>query len=76
MTILAQLPAPSFITDVAITRLSLLFCPASQATARPVEQSGRNSLYFSTAASTSPLQAVPILTLSDFHEISRAAGPK
>src|SRR5213078_1329158 len=30
----------------------------------------------STVASTSPLQAVAILPLSDFHEISRAAGPK
>src|SRR6266446_3637927 len=36
-----------------------------------------DSLNFSTETSISPLRACPILTLtlSDFHEISRAAGP-
>src|SRR6202047_4456050 len=31
-----------------------------------------NGLDFSTVSSTSPLRAVAILTLSDFHEVSRA----
>jgi hypothetical protein len=35
-----------------------------------------DGLDLSIAASTSPLRAVAILPLSDFHEVSRAAGPK
>src|SRR5229473_4047977 len=35
-----------------------------------------HGLNFSTVASTSPLRAVAILPLNDFHEVSRAAGPK
>jgi len=35
-----------------------------------------HGLDFSTADSTSPHRAVAILPLSDFHELSRAAGPK
>ena len=41
--------------------------------------SGSDSLYsfnFSNVGSTSPLRAVAILPQSDFHEVSRAAGPK
>ena len=36
----------------------------------------RYGLDFSTDRSTSPLRAVAYLTLTDFHEVSRAAGPK
>src|SRR5467141_4713601 len=35
-----------------------------------------HSFDFSIVVSTSPLRAVAILTQSDFHEVSRAAGPK
>ena len=35
-----------------------------------------HGLDFSTADSTSPHRAVVIVPLSDFHEVSRAAGPK
>jgi hypothetical protein len=35
-----------------------------------------NGLNVSSLDSTSPPQAVAILTLIDFHEVSRAAGPK
>ena len=35
-----------------------------------------NGLDLSTVVSTSPPRAVSILTLADFHEVSRAAGPK
>ena len=35
-----------------------------------------DGLDFSTVRSTLPLQSVAILTLTDFHEVSRAAGPK
>jgi len=31
---------------------------------------------FSTEISTSPLRAVAILTLDDFHKVSRAVGPQ
>src|SRR4029077_3905211 len=34
-----------------------------------------NSFDFSTVSSTSPLRAVAILPLSDFHEVSRAGRP-
>ena len=34
-----------------------------------------NGLDFSTVSSTSPLRAVAMLPLDDFHEVSRAAGP-
>jgi len=47
---------------------------AESRTTRKARQS--NGLDFSTVVSTSPLQAVSILTLTDFHEVSRAAGPK
>ena len=33
-----------------------------------------NGLDFSNVRSTSPLRTVPILPLSDFHEVSRAEG--
>lgn len=33
-----------------------------------------DGLDFSTVDSTSPLQAVAVLTLTDFHEVSQAAG--
>src|SRR5229473_856428 len=35
-----------------------------------------HGLNFSTVTSTSPLRAVAILPRNDFHEVSRAAGPK
>src|SRR6266566_8734224 len=35
-----------------------------------------DSLDFSTVVSTSPLRAVAILTLINFHKVSRAEGPK
>src|SRR5260221_8856986 len=35
-----------------------------------------NGLDFSIEISTSPLQAITILPQSDFHEVSRAVGPK
>jgi hypothetical protein len=46
------------------------------AQSRTLQIRQRNSFAFSNVASTSPLQTVAILPLSDFHQISRAAGPK
>jgi len=34
------------------------------------------SFDFSNVVTTSPLRAIAILPLGDFHEVSRAAGPK
>jgi hypothetical protein len=52
----------------------------SKITAREHARSGSDTSTASTYPfflySTSPLQAVAILPLGDFHEVSRAAGPK